>query len=99
MFRFYVDECRAVEEATSYMEIFNYSVRSVLFFNTFFYPYRGNWLQKMQLGSLTGVEWKLEKLTSLQDPFYNSCEEHPLTDDEFDNFLHRRVRSLSIDCG
>lgn len=26
-----------------------------------------------------------------QDPFYNSSEEHPLPDDEFDNFLHRRV--------
>lgn len=25
-----------------------------------------------------------------QDPFYNSCEEHLLTEDEFDNFLHRR---------
>lgn len=31
MFRFYVDECRAVEETTSYMEIFNYSVRLFLF--------------------------------------------------------------------
>ncbi|PNY27947.1 Uncharacterized protein TCAP_02130 [Tolypocladium capitatum] len=49
MFRFYVDECRVVDEATSYLEIFNYS-----------------------------------------DPFYNSCEEHPLTEDEFDNFLHQR---------
>jgi hypothetical protein len=28
MFRFYVDECRAVEEATTYVEIFNYSVSS-----------------------------------------------------------------------
>lgn len=26
MFRFYVDECRTVEEATSYLEILNYSV-------------------------------------------------------------------------
>ncbi|KAG6007085.1 hypothetical protein E4U21_006347 [Claviceps maximensis] len=49
MFRYYVDECRTVEETTTYMEIFNYS-----------------------------------------DPFYNSCEEHPLTDDEFSNFLDRR---------
>ncbi|KAG5915768.1 hypothetical protein E4U42_007913, partial [Claviceps africana] len=49
MFRYYVDECRTVEEATTYMEILNYS-----------------------------------------DSFYNSCEEHPLTSDEFDNFLHRR---------
>ncbi|QPH01275.1 hypothetical protein C2857_005474 [Epichloe festucae Fl1] len=50
MFRYYVDECRTVEEAaTTYLEIFNYS-----------------------------------------DPFYNSCEEHPLTADEFNNFLHRR---------
>ncbi|KAG5933432.1 hypothetical protein E4U53_000989 [Claviceps sorghi] len=49
MFRYYVDECRTVEEVTTYLEIFNYS-----------------------------------------DPFYNSCEEHPLTTDEFGNFLHRR---------
>ncbi|CAM1505370.1 Fc.00g110070.m01.CDS01 [Cosmosporella sp. VM-42] len=49
MFRYYVNECRTVQEATSYVEIFNYS-----------------------------------------DPFYNSSEEHPLTDDEFDNFLRRR---------
>lgn len=26
-----------------------------------------------------------------QDPTYNSIEEHPLTPDEFENFLHRRV--------
>ncbi|KND95085.1 hypothetical protein TOPH_00642 [Tolypocladium ophioglossoides CBS 100239] len=49
MFQFYIDECRVVDEATSYVEIFNYS-----------------------------------------DPSYNSCEEHPLTEDEFDNFLHQR---------
>ncbi|KAK7417907.1 hypothetical protein QQZ08_011447 [Neonectria magnoliae] len=49
MFRYYVDECRVVEEENSYLEIFNYS-----------------------------------------DPFYNSAEEHPLPDDEFDNFLHRQ---------
>ncbi|KJZ74094.1 hypothetical protein HIM_06543 [Hirsutella minnesotensis 3608] len=48
MFRHYVDECRVVDEATSYLEIFNYS-----------------------------------------DPFYNSCEEHPLTSEDFDNFLRR----------
>ncbi|KAF5644608.1 magnesium transport transmembrane region [Fusarium tjaetaba] len=24
------------------------------------------------------------------DPFYDVCEEHPLPDDEFDNFLHQR---------
>ncbi|KAG5967771.1 hypothetical protein E4U13_006547 [Claviceps humidiphila] len=49
MFRHYVNECRTVDEVTSYLEIFNYS-----------------------------------------DPFYNSCEEHALTGDEFDNFLNRR---------
>lgn len=26
MFRYYIDECRVVEEATTYIEIFNYSV-------------------------------------------------------------------------
>lgn len=26
MFRYYIDECRTVEEATSYVEILNYSV-------------------------------------------------------------------------
>ncbi|KAG6010142.1 hypothetical protein E4U43_008624, partial [Claviceps pusilla] len=56
MFRYYVDECRTVEEATTYLEIFNYS-----------------------------------------DPFYNSCEEHPLTADEFDNFLHRRKNAKDKD--
>jgi Mg2+ and Co2+ transporter CorA len=49
MFRHFVNECRTVDEATTYLEIFNYS-----------------------------------------NPLYNSCEEHPLTMDEFDNFLHRR---------
>ncbi|KAF4981629.1 hypothetical protein FZEAL_2598 [Fusarium zealandicum] len=49
MFRYYVNECRVVNEETSYVEVFNYS-----------------------------------------DPFYNSCEEHPLTHDEFDNFLQRK---------
>ncbi|KAF5130063.1 hypothetical protein E5D57_006398 [Metarhizium anisopliae] len=56
MFRFYVDECRTVEEATSYLEILNYS-----------------------------------------DPFYNSCEEHALTEDEFDNFLYRRKNAKDKD--
>jgi hypothetical protein len=49
MFEHFVNECRVVQEATSYIEILNYS-----------------------------------------DPVYNSSEEHPLTLDEFDNFLHRR---------
>ncbi|KAF4506699.1 hypothetical protein G6O67_006754 [Ophiocordyceps sinensis] len=49
MFRHYVDECRVVDEATSYVEIFNYS-----------------------------------------DPFYNSCEEHALTPEDFDSFLRQR---------
>ncbi|PFH55131.1 hypothetical protein XA68_10644 [Ophiocordyceps unilateralis] len=49
MFRHYVGECRVVEEATSYLEMLNYS-----------------------------------------DPTYNTSEEHALTTDEFDNFLHRR---------
>lgn len=30
MFKFFVDECRVVEEKTSYIEIFNYSVSCVL---------------------------------------------------------------------
>jgi hypothetical protein len=30
MFRQFVDECRVVEEVTTYIEIFNYSVRHVL---------------------------------------------------------------------
>ncbi|KAK2026819.1 hypothetical protein LX32DRAFT_622064 [Colletotrichum zoysiae] len=30
------------------------------------------------------------EILNYSDPFYNSCEEHPLTMDEFDNFLHRR---------
>ncbi|KAL1835536.1 hypothetical protein VTK73DRAFT_5547 [Phialemonium thermophilum] len=49
MFRKHVQNCKNVVEATSYLEIFNYS-----------------------------------------DPSYNSIEQHPLTPDEFENFLHRR---------
>ncbi|KAL2693844.1 hypothetical protein Neosp_000410 [[Neocosmospora] mangrovei] len=30
------------------------------------------------------------EIFNYSDPFYNSSEEHPLPDDEFDNFLHRR---------
>ncbi|OHF00152.1 hypothetical protein CORC01_04560 [Colletotrichum orchidophilum] len=30
------------------------------------------------------------EILNYSDPFYNSCEEHPLTMDEFDNFLNRR---------
>ncbi|KAK1691217.1 hypothetical protein BDP55DRAFT_542266 [Colletotrichum godetiae] len=30
------------------------------------------------------------EVLNYSDPFYNSCEEHPLTMDEFDNFLYRR---------
>ncbi|KAJ3942496.1 uncharacterized protein N0V96_007997 [Colletotrichum fioriniae] len=30
------------------------------------------------------------EILNYSDAFYNSCEEHPLTMDEFDNFLHRR---------
>ncbi|KAF3769867.1 hypothetical protein M406DRAFT_248876 [Cryphonectria parasitica EP155] len=48
-FQDHVRSCRNVIEATSYLEIFNYS-----------------------------------------DPAYNSVEEHPLTMDEFENFLHQR---------
>lgn len=50
-FQHYVRACRNVSEATSYLEIFNYS-----------------------------------------DSSLNSVEEHPLTMDEFENFLNRRVR-------
>ncbi|KAF6815673.1 hypothetical protein CPLU01_02682 [Colletotrichum plurivorum] len=30
------------------------------------------------------------EILNYSDPFYDSCEEHPLTMDEFDNFLNRR---------
>ncbi|ROT38544.1 hypothetical protein SODALDRAFT_333143 [Sodiomyces alkalinus F11] len=49
MFKYFVGECREVKEATSYLEILNYS-----------------------------------------DASYNSVEEHPLTPDEFENFLNER---------
>ncbi|OAA73871.1 Mg2+ transporter protein, CorA-like/Zinc transport protein ZntB [Cordyceps fumosorosea ARSEF 2679] len=35
-------------------------------------------------------ETKYLEIFNYSDPFYNSCEEHPLTSDEFDNFLHQR---------
>ncbi|KAF5232402.1 hypothetical protein FANTH_13021 [Fusarium anthophilum] len=31
------------------------------------------------------------------DPFYDICEEHPLPDDEFDNFLHQRGAFAPLD--
>ncbi|KAJ9137286.1 Magnesium transport protein CorA [Pleurostoma richardsiae] len=49
LFHEHVRKCTTVDEATSYLEIFNYT-----------------------------------------DPFYNSVDMHPLTPDEFENFLHRR---------
>ncbi|CRK34758.1 hypothetical protein VD0004_g8491 [Verticillium dahliae] len=49
MFKFFVDECKEVHEATSYLEVLNYS-----------------------------------------DTFYNCVEEHPLTSDEFENYLNER---------
>lgn len=36
----------------------------------------------------------LTRKRGLQDPAYNTVEEHPLTMDEFENFLHRRVCDL-----
>lgn len=30
-----------------------------------------------------------------QDPAYNTCEEHALSDDEFENFIFRRVSPVS----
>lgn len=35
MFKFFVDECRVVEEKTSYIEIFNYSVSCILALSSF----------------------------------------------------------------
>ncbi|KAJ6788656.1 hypothetical protein PWT90_04965 [Aphanocladium album] len=35
-------------------------------------------------------ETKYVEIFNYSDPFHNSCEEHPLTPDEFENFLHRR---------
>lgn len=75
MFRYYVNECRIVEEDTSYVEILNFSVRG---------GYCSIWIMLNSLTNLRMYE---------QDPFYNSCEEHPLTDDEFDNFVFKRVSS------
>lgn len=46
LFRHFVDECRVVHEATSYLEIFNYSVGGLL---THFHP------PPMVRGSLTLV--------------------------------------------
>ncbi|OAA48309.1 Mg2+ transporter protein, CorA-like/Zinc transport protein ZntB [Beauveria brongniartii RCEF 3172] len=35
-------------------------------------------------------ETKYVEIFNYSDPFHNSCEEHILTPDEFENFLHRR---------
>lgn len=69
MFRHYVDECRVVDEATSYVEIFNYSVS------------RLHEQDDIRMGQANRA----------QDPFYNSCEEHALTPEDFDSFLRQRV--------
>ncbi|EQL02534.1 hypothetical protein OCS_01751 [Ophiocordyceps sinensis CO18] len=68
MFRHYVDECRVVDEATSYVEIFNYSVS------------RLHEQDDIRMGQANRA----------QDPFYNSCEEHALTPEDFDSFLRQR---------
>lgn len=36
------------------------------------------------------------EILNYSDPSYNCVEEHPLTDDEFENFLNRRVRRLDL---
>ena len=33
---------------------------------------------------------------TVQDDFYDSNEEHPLMDDEFDDFLQRSVRLINL---
>jgi hypothetical protein len=81
MFRYHVNECRQVTEATSYLEILNYSVRHHLFAVYLLAPSR------VLRSASDAIAYILH-----QDSFYNTCEEHPLTSDEFENFLHRRVR-------
>lgn len=68
MFKENVKLCKNVGEATTYLEIFYYSVRSPI------------WMGPFKVLA-----------NSVQDPHYNSVEEHPLTPDEFKNFLHQRV--------
>ncbi|OHW96292.1 MIT CorA-like divalent cation transporter [Colletotrichum incanum] len=78
MFRDHVSKCRQVSEATHYVEILNYSGTG-----------RNGWMDGSQARKRYLVERRLNPI-DVQDPFYNSSEEHPLTMDEFDNFLHRR---------
>lgn len=74
-FRNHVKACRNVSEDTSYLEIFNYSVCD---------------LSHKPPGWGGGGECFL-RADQHQDPSYNTVEQHPLTMDEFDNFLKRKV--------
>lgn len=77
-FRNHVKACRNVAEDTSYLEIFNYSVRNCL-----------------TISPRTQWEWEcLLRADLYQDPSYNTVEQHPLTMDEFDNYLKRKVYLL-----
>lgn len=76
-FRNHVKACRNVAEDTSYLEIFNYSVRNCLTISP-------------------RTRWEcLLRANLYQDPSYNTVEQHPLTMDEFDNFLKRKVHTLA----
>ena len=71
MFNIHVNGCKYVPEATSYLEIFNYSVGTSI--------------------NHASADFILILIKWSQDPALNSVEEHPLTPDEFENFLNQRV--------
>lgn len=77
-FKNHVKACRNVIEDTSYLEIFNYSVCDCL-------------TNSPRTHTREGGECLL-RADHYQDPSYNTVEQHPLTMDEFDNFLKRKVR-------
>lgn len=80
MFQTHVDHSKVVTEATSYLEIFNYAVS--------WGPIGSGRRAQPGPGALTD--------TLAQDPSLNYIEEHPLTADEFENFLNRRVRTTGV---
>ncbi|KAK3302089.1 uncharacterized protein B0T15DRAFT_403587 [Chaetomium strumarium] len=84
MFQWHVKDCTCVQEATSYLEIFNYSV-SVLI--------RGLDLLRAR-GKVGNGGFVADGIFVVQEPSHNTVEEHRFRldelPDEFSNFLHRR---------
>lgn len=76
IFRESLMQCRCVEEATSYVEIRNYTVSR--------HP-----ISCLPILPRICADWRIPPQ---QDPARYSVEQHPLTYDELHNFAHEKVR-------